>query len=224
MLPPFIHILLPTIILSAKVPGFQTQLPTKVTLAAPESIILLLFSYLLGSLSSAIILSKIMGFTDPRTDGSNNPGATNVMRIAGKKAAFFTLLGDCLKGLIPVLLAVAISEDRALVALTGLSAFLGHCYPVYFQFKGGKGVATAIAVNVAFNWLVGLIIIGIWLVFAKVFRISSLAAIIAFFSLPALIFWREASLVTTLIFTVMSLILIWRHRANIQRLLQGTES
>ncbi len=165
-----------------------------------------------------------MGFTDPRTDGSNNPGATNVLRIAGKKAAFFTLLGDCLKGLIPVLLASVVSEDRALIALTGLIAFLGHCYPVYFQFKGGKGVATAIAVNVAFNWLVGLIIIGIWLVFAKVFRISSLAAIIAFFSLPALIFWREASLVTTLIFTTMSLILIWRHRGNIQRLIQGTES
>ncbi len=165
-----------------------------------------------------------MGFTDPRTDGSNNPGATNVMRIAGKKAAFFTLLGDCLKGLIPVLLATSISEDRTLIAFTGLSAFLGHCYPAFFQFKGGKGVATAIAVNVAYNWQVGLIIIGIWLVFAKVFRISSLAAIIAFCSLPVLIFWREASLITTAVFTIMSFILIWRHRANIQRLLQGTES
>ncbi len=165
-----------------------------------------------------------MGFTDPRTDGSNNPGATNVLRIAGKKAAFLTLLGDCLKGLVPVLLASAVSEDRALIAFTGLCAFLGHCYPVYFQFKGGKGVATAIAVNVAFNWMVGLIIIAIWLVFAKVFRVSSLAAIISFFSLPVLIFWCEASLIATAIFTIMSFILIWRHRANIQRLLQGTES
>ncbi len=165
-----------------------------------------------------------MGFTDPRTDGSNNPGATNVLRIAGKKAAFLTLLGDCLKGLIPVLLASAVSEDRTLIALTGLSAFLGHCYPIYFQFKGGKGVATAIAVNVAFDWLAGLIVISIWLVLAKVFRISSLAAIIAFFSLPALIFWRETSLITTMIFTLMSLILIWRHRGNIQRLIHGTES
>ncbi|MCP4489426.1 MAG: glycerol-3-phosphate 1-O-acyltransferase PlsY [Gammaproteobacteria bacterium] len=193
-------------------------------MTTPESIILLLLSYLLGSVSSAIILSKVMGFTDPRTDGSNNPGATNVLRIAGKKAAFFTLLGDCLKGLIPVLLASAFSEDRALIAFTGLSAFLGHCYPIYFQFKGGKGVATAIAVNVAFNWLVGLIIIGIWLVFAKVFRISSVAAVITFFSLPVLIFWQEASLAPTTIFTIMSLILIWRHRVNIQRLLQGNES
>ena len=190
----------------------------------PESIILLLLAYLVGSLSSAIILSKVMGFKDPRTDGSNNPGATNVLRIAGKKAAFLTLVGDCLKGLIPVVIATIISEDRPLIALTGFCAFLGHCYPVFFQFKGGKGVATAIAVNVVFNWLTGLVIIGIWLLFAKVFRISSLAAIIAFATLPVLIFWQEANLVTTIIFTLMSIILIWRHRSNIQRLIQGTEA
>ena len=202
----------------------ETQQTLDVTITNLESIGLLLFAYLLGSLSSAIILSKLMGFKDPRTDGSNNPGATNVLRIAGKKAAFLTLVGDCLKGLIPVLLALAISEDRAFIALTGICAFLGHCYPIFFQFKGGKGVATAIAVNVAFNWIVGLIIIGIWLLFAKVFRISSLAAIIAFAALPALIFWQEAAIATTLIFTMMSAILIWRHRSNIQRLIQGTEA
>jgi len=190
----------------------------------PESFGLFLLAYLFGSVSSAIILSKIMGFPDPRAEGSNNPGATNVMRIAGKKAAFFTLVGDCLKGLIPVLIALAISEDRLVIAVTGFSAFLGHCYPLFFGFKGGKGVATAIAVNVGFNWLVGLIIIAIWLLFAKVFRISSLAAIIAFSSLPILIFWQEASLPVTAVFTVMSTILIWRHKANITRLVQGTES
>ena len=185
---------------------------------------LLLFAYLIGSLSSAILLSKLMGFTDPRTDGSNNPGATNVLRIAGKKAAFFTLVGDCLKGLIPVLLAHWLVDDGFVVALTGFSAFLGHCFPLYFGFKGGKGVATAIAVSVGFDWMVGLIIIAIWLLFARVFKISSLAAIIAFTTLPVLIYWREATAMTTGVFTMMSIILIWRHKSNIQRLLQGDET
>jgi glycerol-3-phosphate acyltransferase PlsY len=183
-----------------------------------------LFAYLLGSLSSAILLSKLMGFTDPRTDGSNNPGATNVLRIAGKKAAFLTLVGDCLKGLIPVLLAHWFVDDGFTVALAGFSAFLGHCFPIYFGFKGGKGVATAIAVSVGFQWLVGVIIIAIWLLFAKVFKISSLAAIISFITLPVLIYWQQASLATTGLFALMSAILIWRHKSNIQRLLQGTES
>ena len=185
---------------------------------------LLLFAYLVGSLSSAILLSKLMGFTDPRTDGSNNPGATNVLRIAGKKAAFFTLVGDCLKGLIPVLLAHWLVDDGFVVALTGFSAFLGHCFPLYFGFKGGKGVATAIAVSVGFDWMVGLIIIAIWLLFARVFKISSLAAIITFTTLPVLIYWRETSAMTTGVFTMMSIILIWRHKSNIQRLLQGDET
>ena len=165
-----------------------------------------------------------MGFTDPRTDGSNNPGATNVLRIAGKKAAFFTLVGDCLKGLIPVLLAHSLVDDSFIVALTGFSAFLGHCFPLYFGFKGGKGVATAIAVSVGFQWLVGVIIIAIWLLFAKVFKISSLAAVVSFIALPILIYWQEASTTTTVIFILMSSILIWRHKSNIQRLLKGTES
>jgi len=183
-----------------------------------------LFAYLIGSLSSAILLSKLMGFTDPRTDGSNNPGATNVLRIAGKKAAFFTLVGDCLKGLIPVLLAHWLVDDGFVVALTGFSAFLGHCFPLYFGFKGGKGVATAIAVSVGFEWMVGVIIIVIWLLFARVFKISSLAAIIAFTSLPALIYWRDPSAMTTGVFILMSSILIWRHKSNILRLLKGIES
>ncbi|MDH5354496.1 MAG: glycerol-3-phosphate 1-O-acyltransferase PlsY [Gammaproteobacteria bacterium] len=189
-----------------------------------ETISLPLLAYLLGSLSSAIILSTIMGFPDPRSEGSNNPGATNVLRIAGKKAAFLTLVGDCLKGLIPVLVAMTVSDDRLLIAATGFCAFAGHCYPVFFRFKGGKGVATAIAVNVGFNWIIGLIIIAIWLLFAKFFKISSLAAIIAFATLPLLIYWQETSMPITLISTAMSVILIWRHRSNIQRLLQGTES
>jgi glycerol-3-phosphate acyltransferase PlsY len=185
---------------------------------------LILFAYLLGSISSAILLSKLMGFTDPRSEGSNNPGATNVLRIAGKKAAFFTLVGDCLKGLIPVLIARWLSDDSIVIALTGFSAFLGHCYPLFFGFKGGKGVATAIAVCVGYEWLIGFIIIAIWLLFAKVFKISSLAAIISFATLPALVYWQSGSWSTTAVFALMSAILIWRHKTNIQRLLSGTEA
>lgn len=194
------------------------------TSSATAMIGLLLFAYLTGSLSSAILLSKLMGFTDPRTDGSNNPGATNVLRIAGKKAAFFTLTGDCLKGLIPVLIAHWLVDDHLIVALAGFCAFLGHCFSIYFGFKGGKGVATAIAVSVGFQWMVGVITIAIWLLFARVFKISSLAAIVSFISLPALIYWQEASLAITGVFALMSSILIWRHKSNIQRLLKGTES
>ena len=164
-----------------------------------------------------------MGFKDPRSEGSNNPGATNVMRIAGKKAAFFTLLGDALKGLIPVLIAQSFSNDPLFVALVAFAAFTGHCFPVFFAFKGGKGVATAIAATLAFNWLAGSIIIAIWLLFAKVFKISSLAAIIAFSCLPLLIHWQLQNFQVTLVFIAMSAILVWRHKGNIQRLFQGTE-
>ena len=189
-----------------------------------ETGVLLVFAYLLGSISSAILLSRIMGFEDPRSEGSNTPGATNVLRIAGRKAAFLTLVGDCLKGLIPVLIARALGAETLIVALTAFAAFLGHCFPVFFQFKGGKGVATAIAATVGFNWIAGGLLIAVWLLFAKVFKISSLAAIISFTTLPVLIYWREQALIVSAVFAALSAILIWRHRANIQRLLSGTES
>ena len=188
-----------------------------------EIIALLIVAYLLGSLSSAILLSKIMGFQDPRSEGSKNPGATNVLRIAGKKAAFLTLVGDCLKGFIPVLVAAALFTDPLVVALTAFAAFAGHCFPIFFAFRGGKGVATAIAATVAFNWMVGAILIAIWLLFARVFKISSLAAIISFCALPALVYWQLPDLKVAAIFAAISIILIWRHRANIQRLLGGHE-
>ena len=189
-----------------------------------ESVALILFAYLLGSISSAIVLSKIMGFKDPRSEGSNNPGATNVLRIAGKKAAFLTLVGDCLKGLIPVLLARWLESDPLVVALTAFAAFSGHCFPVFFHFRGGKGVATAIAATVGFNWVAGAMLIAIWLLFARVFKISSLAAIISFCALPLLIYWREQDLQISIVFVAISVILIWRHKGNIQRLIQGSES
>ena len=165
-----------------------------------------------------------MGFTDPRSDGSNNPGATNVLRIAGKKAAILTLTGDSLKGLIPVLIAQWLTSNELVIALTGMCAFLGHCYPLFFRFKGGKGVATSMAVAVGFNWMIGLAIITIWLLFAKVFKISSLAAIVAFGTLPLLVYWTGSTTLVTLVFWIISSILIWRHRSNIQRLLSGTEA
>ena len=189
-----------------------------------EAIVLICFAYLLGSISSAILLSKAMGLEDPRSEGSKNPGATNVLRIAGKKAAFFTLLGDFLKGLIPVLLAYALGADQLVIALTGFAAFCGHCFPLFFGFKGGKGVATAIAATLGFNWIAGVILVGIWLLFAKVFRISSLAAIISFAVLPLAIYWRVQDLPVSLVFVALSAILIWRHKDNIQRLLSGTEA
>jgi glycerol-3-phosphate acyltransferase PlsY len=195
-----------------------------VTTTLFETTSLLIAAYILGSLSSALILSKLMGFTDPRSDGSNNPGATNVLRIAGKKAAFLTLTGDSLKGLIPILVAQWLTTSELVVALTGLCAFLGHCYPLFFRFRGGKGVATSIAVAAGFNWMIGLAIIAIWLLFAKVFKISSLAAIIAFSALPLLVYWTGSTTYVTLVFCLISSILIWRHRSNIQRLLSGTEA
>ena len=188
-----------------------------------ESIALLIFAYLLGSISSAILLSGIMGFEDPRNQGSNNPGATNVLRIAGKKAAFFTLLGDFLKGLIPVLLGHLLAIEPLWLALTAFAAFVGHCFPLFFRFQGGKGVATAIAATLAFNWIAGAVLIATWLLFAKVFRISSLAAIASFCLLPPVIYWRTLDGPVTTVFVLLSAILVWRHRSNIQRLLSGTE-
>ena len=147
-----------------------------------------------------------------------------MLRIAGKKAAFLTLVGDCLKGFIPVLISVALGFDPLIHALTAFAAFCGHCFPLFFEFRGGKGVVIAIAATVAFDWLAGAILIAIWLLFARVFKISSLAAIISFCALPLLIYWRLPDLKVAAVFALMSAILIWRHRANIQRLLSGTEA
>jgi glycerol-3-phosphate acyltransferase PlsY len=186
-------------------------------------ILFILAAYLLGSFSSAIALSKIMRFPDPRSEGSNNPGATNVLRIAGKKAAALTLLGDLLKGFIPVLLASLVFKEPLAIALTGFSAFLGHCFPLYYQLKGGKGVATAIGFILAFDWITGLIVVSIWLIVAKGFKLSSLAALIAFIIMPAINFWVMGDLHVTGILIALTLILIIRHQDNIRRLLEGEE-
>lgn len=186
-------------------------------------LIFILAAYLIGSFSSAITLSKIMGFADPRSEGSNNPGATNVLRIAGKKAAALTLFGDLLKGFVPVLIANFVVQDTLLAVLTGFSAFLGHCFPAFYQFKGGKGVATAFGFILAFDWISGFAVVAIWLIVAKVFKLSSLAAIIAFIFLPAIHFWLYSGLIISGILSLLTLILIFRHKDNISRMLSGEE-
>ncbi len=181
--------------------------------------LLIPFAYLLGSISAAIITCKLMGLADPRTEGSNNPGATNVLRIGGKKAAALTLLGDFLKGLIPVLIAQLLGADATLLALVGFSAFIGHLYPIFFGFRGGKGVATTLGVILGLSWQLALVAIVIWLVVAKIFKISALAALLAATMTPAASWYLGMAEPQTYMLVVLSLLLIWRHRSNIQGLL-----
>lgn len=182
-----------------------------------------LFGYLLGSVSTAIITCKIMGIADPRTVGSNNPGATNVLRAGGKKAAIITLLGDMLKGLIPVLIAVLLNMSDEVIAATGVAAFLGHLYPLYYGFKGGKGVATILGVLLGTHWLLGLGTIGIWMAIAFTFRYSSLSALVAASGSPILAWFITQSPVITICVAFMAALLIWRHRSNIKNLVAGKE-
>ena len=186
-------------------------------------LLLIAAGYLLGSLSSAIITCRLLGLPDPRKQGSCNPGATNVLRIGGKKAAAITLIGDMLKGLIPVLVAKLLGADLSIQAAVAVAAFLGHLYPVFFGFQGGKGVATALGVLLGIHWPVGLLTIATWLVIAKVFKISSLGALLAILVTPLYIWWLipNQSLLIAMLF--MGTRLFWRHRSNIKGLLAGTE-
>ncbi len=182
-----------------------------------------LLGYLLGSLPFAVIVSKAFGIADPRTFGSGNPGATNVLRSGNKLAALLTLVGDALKGWIAMWLERKLGADAMGVALVALAAFLGHVFPLFLKFKGGKGVATALGVLAGFNGWVALICAGAWLITALVTRYSSLAALLAAVTAPiatALLNVGNEAVIAT---TVMSVILIIRHRDNIKRLLAGTE-
>ncbi|MCU0837025.1 MAG: glycerol-3-phosphate 1-O-acyltransferase PlsY [Chromatiaceae bacterium] len=180
-------------------------------------------AYLLGSISSAILVCRLIGLPDPRTQGSRNPGATNVLRIGGKKAAALTLVGDSLKGLLPMLAGHLLGVGPAVLAATGLAAFLGHLYPVFFGFRGGKGVATALGVQLGLYWPIGLSVAAIWLAMAKLVRISSLSALVSMALAPLIVwlFWPEPVLIGAQI--LISLLLFWRHRSNIQNLLAGRE-
>jgi len=187
-------------------------------------ILLIIAAYLVGSVSAAIIVCKIMGLPDPRTTGSGNPGATNVLRVGGKKAAAITLFGDMLKGLLPVLVAQLMHVSDLALALVGFVAFIGHLFPVFFGFKGGKGVATMLGVLFGFHWAVGLATAGTWLLIAKVFKISSLSALIATALAPVYVYLIVGCNVPVITSTIiMTVILFWRHRSNISRLIKGEE-
>jgi glycerol-3-phosphate acyltransferase PlsY len=186
-------------------------------------IILVISGYLAGSLSAAIITCKLMGLPDPRTQGSKNPGATNVLRVGGKKAAAITLLGDAIKGVIPVIIAQILQQPPLILSLVALAAFLGHLFPVFFNFRGGKGVATFFGVLIAMTWQVGLATIATWLLMARLFNISSLSAITAATLTPLYMWWLRPEKEFIIVSIVISAMLLWRHRSNIQNLIAGTE-
>jgi glycerol-3-phosphate acyltransferase PlsY len=178
--------------------------------------------YFCGSLSSAIIVSKLKHLPDPRTIGSKNPGATNILRIAGKWPAFLVLIADMLKGLLPVLLARIVGLHGFALGLVALSTFLGHLYPIFFKFKGGKGVATFFGTMFALSFWVGIAMIATWILVALIFRYSSLAALMAAILSPIYlaIFTDFGYLLPVLL---MTLLIVWKHRPNISRLRVGTE-
>ncbi len=201
-------------------------------MGVPDSVtglVLVVVAYLTGSLASAVIVCRILGLPDPRTGGSGNPGATNVLRLGGRKAAAITLAGDVAKGLLPVLAARALALPLPVQALVGLAAFLGHLYPVFFGFKGGKGVATALGALLGLSWALGGAVLATWLAVAALTRYSSLSALVAALLAP-LWGWLllpapdgEARGAATAVLAVMSVLLWWRHRANIGRLVRGEE-
>lgn len=182
-------------------------------------------AYLLGSIAFGILVSKMFGLPDPRTVGSGNPGATNVLRSGKKSAAALTLLGDVFKGWFPVWLALQSGMLMWVVSAVGIAVFLGHLYPIFYKFKGGKGVATALGVMLAISPMLGLAAMLTWVLVFAVSRYSSLGAIVAA-ALAPVYAWMLLSAYKNYVITVvvMSLLLIWRHRTNIQKLLAGTES
>ncbi|MBI4995937.1 MAG: glycerol-3-phosphate 1-O-acyltransferase PlsY, partial [Rhodocyclales bacterium] len=187
------------------------------------TILLVLLGYLLGSLPFAVIVSKLYGLDDPRSHGSGNPGATNVLRTGSKSAALLTLLGDASKGWLAVWLAGRLGGETLTVAIAGVAAFVGHVYPVFLKFRGGKGVATALGVLAGWSGALALVTIVAWVLTAALMRYSSLAALVAAMAAPIAAGFMIGSIEIVTAVTVMSALLIWRHRANIQRLLNGTE-
>lgn len=192
------------------------------------TLIFVVCAYLLGSVSFAVLMSKAFGLADPRTYGSGNPGATNVLRSGKKAAAVLTLLGDAAKGWLAVFLAIKFAphdgDGLLMVALVALAVFLGHVFPIFLKFQGGKGVATALGVLLALSGWMGLAVLGTWLLVAVVFRYSSLSALIAAVAAPiyAMLFQLRPELVFAT--AIMSMLLIWRHKNNIQNLMTGKES
>lgn len=186
-------------------------------------LLLLGLAYLLGSVSSAIIVCRIMQLPDPRSEGSKNPGATNVLRLGGKKAALITLLGDSLKGFIPVLIGHFLHFNVTDLSFIAFFAFIGHLYPVFFGFQGGKGVATYIGALLGLNAFIALAWGALWFVTAKLFKYSSLAALVASILTPFIFWLATGNVFASFIWGVMSGFLIVRHQENIKKLMAGTE-
>ncbi|WP_047393155.1 glycerol-3-phosphate 1-O-acyltransferase PlsY [Chitinibacter sp. ZOR0017] len=194
-------------------------------------VLFIIAAYLLGSLSFAVIVSRLMGLADPRTYGSNNPGATNVLRSGNKKAAALTLLGDALKGWVAVFIAQTLAplagvqgaQFDVLIALVAVAVTIGHMWPIFFSFKGGKGVATAAGILLALNLWLGLATLGIWLFVAKGLKISSLSAIVAAICAPLLCWWLLPVEPYLMAVAVISALLIVRHKQNIIGLINGKE-
>jgi acyl phosphate:glycerol-3-phosphate acyltransferase len=180
-------------------------------------------AYLLGSISTAILVCRALGLSDPRAGGSGNPGATNVLRLHGRLPAALTLAGDVLKGLLPVATVALLGGSALMLALTALAAVLGHLYPVFFGFRGGKGVATWIGVLFGMHWPLGLAHVGVWLLVAKVFRYSSLAALLATPAPFIASLLLPCELPIRIVCAVLGLLVLARHRSNIERLLAGSE-
>ena len=189
-----------------------------------NQLLIILFAYLVGSVSSGIIVSQIFNLPDPRTIGSKNPGATNVMRSGNKKAAIFTLLGDLLKAILVLAIAEYLGFNDLIIVCVALAVLIGHIYPIFYKFQGGKGVATAIGILFALNFKLALIVASIWLLVFGIWRYSSLAAIVAAISAPiiAIFILRDQSLYC-IAFTLITIIILFKHQANIRKLLSGTE-
>lgn len=186
--------------------------------------LLIPFAYLLGSVSTGIAVSRLFGLPDPRTFGSGNLGATNVLRTGRKGAAALTLAGDVLKGLVPVLIARILGFEDGWIAAVAFAAFVGHLYPVWHGFKGGKGVATSLGVLLGLHWVAGLGALMVWLLVVAVSRISSLSALVAAFAAPLLVWWATRSMPLAAAAGGMTVLVWWRHRSNIRNLIAGTES
>ena len=183
----------------------------------------IIVAYLFGSVLTGILTCRLMGLPDPRTEGSENPGATNVLRICGKKAGVITLFGDLLKGLVPVLIGRYLGADELTLSLIAMAAFLGHLYPVFFGFRGGKGVATAFGVILGLSLPVAVAMLVVWLSVYYFSKISSLGALSTALVAPLCFFYIDGSLTFTVMSGLLSAMLILRHRSNIEKLIDGTE-
>lgn len=189
-----------------------------------NQILFVAIAYFIGSLSFGILASKIFSISDPRTMGSKNPGATNVLRTGNKYAAIFTLLGDMLKATLVVMVALSYEISGLLLIALSLAVLLGHIFPIYHGFKGGKGVATALGILLAINWVLALSVLFVWLLFFLIFRYSSLSAIISSLAAPFIAYFLNQGQTIVIIASLVALLIVYRHQSNINNLLHGKEA